>query len=111
MKKSIFFSRTNKDKIAKFLKTSPEALKRFEDSYSKMMITEQIPENFFSINAKQAAEQNKIIEENESDVDEDTLKKVKKISERIVNENSDFRAVLYRIGRFLYEIYKREEHK
>lgn len=103
MKKSIFFNRTNKDKIAKFLKTSPEALKRFEDSYSKMIITEQIPENFFSINAKQAAEQNKIIEENESDVDEDTLKKVKKISERIVNELIELTPIIAYDGESLRE--------
>ena len=49
-----------KDEIAKLLNTTPEALEAFEKAYKKEVLeSENIPENFFKINAKQAAELNK----------------------------------------------------
>ena len=49
-----------KDEIAKILNTTPEALEAFEKAYKKEVLeSENIPENFFKINAKQAAELNK----------------------------------------------------
>lgn len=45
-----------KEKIAELLKTSPEALQIFEDTYQNLVLTDtDLPDNFFEINAKQAS--------------------------------------------------------
>lgn len=45
-----------KEKIARLLKTTPQALKAFEDAYKEnVLLNDSLPDNFFDINAKQAA--------------------------------------------------------
>ena len=47
----------DKDKIAKLLQTTPEILAEFEKAYQKQVLSDNTPsDNFFEINAKQAAE-------------------------------------------------------
>lgn len=49
-----------KEKIANLLKTTPQALKAFEDAYNEnVLLDDSLPDNFFDINAKQAATLNK----------------------------------------------------
>lgn len=46
----------NKDEIAAFLQTNPEALNEFEHAYGRLMLDQGPSDNFFEINAKQAAQ-------------------------------------------------------
>lgn len=49
-----------KEKIADLLKTTPQALKAFEEAYKdNVLLDDSLPDNFFDINAKQAAALNK----------------------------------------------------
>lgn len=44
----------SKEEIAEFIKTNPEALQKFEESYTKHILNkEEVSDNFFEINAKQ----------------------------------------------------------
>lgn len=43
----------SKEEIAAMLQTSPEALQAFEESYQKAALSNELPDNFFDINAKQ----------------------------------------------------------
>lgn len=68
----------NKEQIAAFLKTSPEALDAFEKSYHALL-DENTSDNFFEINAKQAAEGHEgIITDDSNQLDD--------VMNRIVNE-------------------------
>lgn len=49
----------SKEDIAKLLNTSPEALAAFETLYEKKLLSDGISDNFFKINAKQAASMKK----------------------------------------------------
>lgn len=54
------FHHTNevtRDDIAELLKTKPEYISEFEKAYSAKALTDEIPDNFFEVNAKQAAAQ------------------------------------------------------
>lgn len=76
---SKFGSKINKDEIAEFLKVNPEALAHFEKMYESTSLN-QIDDNFFNMNSKQASalnKQNKLNSEC-SNVDE--------ITNRIVDE-------------------------
>ena len=42
-----------KEEIAEFIKTDPEALRSFEESYTKH-VKNKVSNNFFAVNAKQA---------------------------------------------------------
>jgi len=42
-----------KEEIAEFIKTNPEALRSFEESYTKH-VKNKVSNNFFAVNAKQA---------------------------------------------------------
>lgn len=63
--KSIFGSKADKvalskEEIAEFLKTDPETLQKFEDSYkSHVLKNETLSDNFFEINAKQITKERK----------------------------------------------------
>ena len=63
--KSIFEKTAEKalltrEEIADFIKTNPEALRAFEESYSKHVINkDSLSDNFFAINAKQMANERK----------------------------------------------------
>ena len=49
-----------REEIADFIKTDPEALRAFEESYSKHVINkDSLSDNFFAINAKQMANERK----------------------------------------------------
>lgn len=49
-----------KDEVAAMLKTDPEKLKAFEEAYRRSILeTPEPPDNFFEVNAKQAAEWNR----------------------------------------------------
>ena len=49
-----------REEIADFIKTDPEALRAFEESYSKHVINkDSLSDNFFAINAKQMANEKK----------------------------------------------------
>lgn len=70
----------DKDKIAKLLSTNKEALEAFEQTYAKLSLeSEEIPENFFEINSRQAAAMNASKKDNNNE----TLNDIKT---RIVNE-------------------------
>lgn len=69
----------SKDEIAKFLKTSPEALKAFEEAYSTHVIEKGVSDNLFKVNAKQAADMNTGIETDEPEF-------LEEFKRRIVNE-------------------------
>lgn len=50
----------SRDEIADFIKTDPEALREFEESYAKHVINkDSLSDNFFAINAKQMANERK----------------------------------------------------
>ena len=50
----------SKDEIAELLEVSPELLEKFESAYKSTSLDEnQVEDNFFNINAKQAAKENK----------------------------------------------------
>lgn len=66
------------DKIAEVLKTSPEALQQFEQKYQSLLDNEPISDNFFEVNAKQAASAHNDIIANHPDVND--------MITRIVNE-------------------------
>ncbi len=67
-----------KDEIATLLKTTPEALKAFENTYQTNILDDtSIPDNFFDLNSRKASELSK---ENMPTAD------VSDITERIVNE-------------------------
>lgn len=63
--KSIFGAKADKvalskEKIAEFLKTDPETLQKFEDSYRNHVLKDDtLSDNFFEINAKQIAKEKK----------------------------------------------------
>lgn len=46
-----------KEEIAEFIKTDPEALRSFEESYTKH-VKNKVSNNFFAVNAKQAVSEN-----------------------------------------------------
>lgn len=48
-------SKRKKDSIATLLKTDAKALKAFEESYAKSVLTQGPEDNFFAVNAKQAS--------------------------------------------------------
>lgn len=51
-------NKTDKNKIAKMLKTNPELLEKLEEQYKQSILTNDIEsDNLFDINAKQASEQ------------------------------------------------------
>lgn len=68
----------SKEDIAKMLKTTPDALKDFEDAYKTYALSDTISDNLFEINAKQAALMNEgVISDNPE---------IESIIQRIVNE-------------------------
>lgn len=70
----------DKDKLAKLLSTNKEALEAFEKAYSiNALNKEDIPENFFEINSRQAASMNT----NDKTLNNSQLEDIKN---RIVNE-------------------------
>lgn len=71
------FSKTEKDSIAALLKVNQDALESFNKAYEKCALDSDISDNFFEINAKQAAEMHEGISVN-SGLDE--------IIQRIVDE-------------------------
>ena len=69
-----------KEEIAKLLSTNPEALEIFEQTYSvNALHSDNVPENFFEVNSRQAAAMNK----NTATIENQQLKNIKC---RIVNE-------------------------
>lgn len=74
----------NMDSVAEILKVSPEALKSFEESYSKHALNAE-SDNFFEINAKQATEEKHSTELQEQ-VDKETLFTILKMEQKIVEE-------------------------
>lgn len=44
-----------RDEVAELLKTKPEYIAEFEKAYATKALTNEVPDNFFEINAKQAA--------------------------------------------------------
>lgn len=78
------FSKEEKDKIAEFLGSSPEALRKFEEEYRKTT-TGQPKENFFDITAKEASAIARTITGNPL-VEKYDEKYVSAIMDRIVNE-------------------------
>ena len=71
----------NKDQIAELLKVHPEALEYFEHLYESTSLN-NIDDNFFNINSKQAASMRK---ENKIDVDYDA-DELLSITDKIVDE-------------------------
>lgn len=70
----------SKDEIAKLLEVSPELLEQFESAYKSTSLNEdKVEDNFFNINAKQAAKENK-----KNNIDTDI--NVDTIIEQIVEE-------------------------
>lgn len=62
--KNVFGKKTEKamltrEEIAAFIKTDPEALRRFEESYTKYVANREISGNLFEVNAKQAVRERK----------------------------------------------------
>lgn len=72
-------SEIDKDEIAKLLSTRPEALEAFEKAYaSQVLDSEYVSENFFEVNSRRAAANQKPIEMNAPELDD--------IKSRIVGE-------------------------
>lgn len=70
----------SKEELALFLKTTPEALEKFEESYQiHVMDDPKISDNLFQVNAKQAASLNPKFNMNEEEM-------VQELADRIVNE-------------------------
>lgn len=74
-----------KEKIANLLKTTPQALKAFEDAYKdKVLLDDSVPDNFFDINAKQAA----ALKQKEDCADVDEL--IEKIVEELLTQTDSY---------------------
>lgn len=66
----------DKDQIAAFLKISPEALKIFEESYSAILDDNTSDNNFFEVNAKQAAAEHEGIITEENKLLDDMIQRI-----------------------------------
>jgi hypothetical protein len=90
--KSIFESKADKvalskEEIAEFLKTDPETLQQFEDSYKNHVLKDEtLSDNFFEINAKQISKERK-----------------KYFLSDIASERKDYDAIIQRIVSELLE--------
>lgn len=80
-------SQMTKDEIAKLLKTSPEALAEFEKAYSKAVLNSEPDEgNLFAKSAKQIADENHVVGEDEFSQMEFDEQELEKIVDTIVEE-------------------------
>ena len=76
------------DKIAELINTSPEALKKFEESYKSMALDVQ-DNDLFSVNSRQASSEKQAIQPDKTDEiipSEEVEKKLQELCSRIVDE-------------------------
>lgn len=73
-------SEISKDEIAELLKVNPDLLEKFENAYQPTL--DEVDDNFFKVNAKQAAKENK--EDRISDLDDELNSIVNKIVDELL---------------------------
>lgn len=81
---------SDKDKIAALLGTNAEALEAFEKAYHKEMLNEQVSDNLFAVNAKQASGMQEHITVEDAflrDAEEDWIPKLKETSRYVSDED------------------------
>lgn len=85
-------SKISKDEIAELLKVNPDLLEKFENAYQPTL--DEVDDNFFKVNAKQAAKENK--KNRISDLDDELNSIVDKIVDEllvdagIINKNIEY---------------------